>query len=212
MAPSDAWLTRQNAALKLRAHGVTLDVSQGRVRLRATMPPQPGAPPGAPPKQQRISTGLSYPAQATEALQMAELLGSALERHRLGIEPFDWTPWLPKKRGRPKGTAREAPQVEGITGLEAIRTTRQWWEQQRRRGPSAEDSWRVDYEAPLTPLLKISPLEPSHLVALVEVSPPGSRSRRRASQAAATVARALDWPAALISELRELGKLWATGV
>lgn len=206
MAPSDAWLTRQNAALKLRAHGVTLDVSQGRIRLRATMPPPPSAPPGTPPKQQRISTGLSYPDQATEALQMAELLGSALERHRLGIEPFDWTPWLPKKRGRPKGTARETPQVEGITGREAIRTTRQWWEQQRRRGPSAEDSWRVDYEAPLTPLIRISPLEPSHLVALVEVSPPGSRSRRRASQAAATVARALDWPAALVTELRELGK------
>ena len=206
VAPSDAWLTRQNAALKLRAHGVTLDVSQGRVRLRATMPPPPSAPPGTPPKQQRISTGLSYPDQATEALQMAELLGSALERHRLGIEPFDWAPWLPKKRGRPKGTARETPLVEGITGREAIRTTRQWWEQQRRRGPSAEDSWRVDYEAPLTPLLRISPLEPSHLVALVEVSPPGSRSRRRASQAAATVARALDWPAALVTELRELGK------
>lgn len=206
MAPSDAWLARQNAALKLRAHGVTLDVSQGRVRLRATMPPPPSAPPGTPPKQQRISTGLSYPDKATEALQMAELLGSALERHRLGIESFNWTPWLPKKRGRPKAAARSSPQLDGITGREAIRTTYEWWEQQRRRGPSAVDSWRVDYEAPLAPLLEICPLEPAHLLALVEATPAGSRSRRRASQAAATVARALDWPAALVSQLRELGK------
>ena len=206
MAPADAWLARQNAALKLRAHGVTLDVSQGRVRLRATMPPPPSAPPGTPPKQQRISTGLSDPDQATEALQLAELLGSALERHRLGIESFNWTPWLPKKRGRPKAAARSSPQLDGITGREAIRTTHEWWEQQRRRGPSAVDSWRVDYEAPLAPLLEICPLEPAHLLALVEATPAGSRSRRRASQAAATVARALDWPAALVSQLRELGK------
>ena len=86
MAPADARLARQNAALKLRAHGVALDVSQGRVRLRATMPPPPSVPPGTAPKQQRISTSLSDPDQATEALQLAELLGSALERHRLGIE------------------------------------------------------------------------------------------------------------------------------
>jgi len=206
VAPSDAWLNRQNAALKLRAHGVTLDVSQGRVRLRATMPPPPTAPPGTLPKQQRISTGLTYPDQATEALQMAELLGSALERHRLGIEPFNWAPWLPKKRGRPKVVVHSGSQPDGIRGREAIRATHEWWEQQRRRGPSADDSWRVDYEAPLAPLLEICLLEPAHLVALVEATPAGSRSRRRASQAAATVARALDWPSALVSQLRELGK------
>ncbi|MFM8260128.1 MAG: integrase [Vulcanococcus sp.] len=206
MAPPDAWLARQNAALKLRAHGVTLDVSQGRVRLRATMPPPPSASPGTPPKQQRISTGLSYPDQATEALQMAELLGSALERHRLGIEPFDWNPWLPKKRGRPKAVVHPSPELDGITGREAIRTTRAWWEQQRRRGPSADDSWKVDYDAPLAPLQAIKKLEAGHLVALVEATTAGSRSRRRASQAAATVARALDWPEELVSQLRELGK------
>ncbi len=58
----------------------------------------------------------------------------------------------------------------------------------------------------MAPLLEICPLEPAHLLALVEATPAGSRSRRRVSQAAATVARALDWPAALVSQLRELGK------
>jgi integrase len=202
--PSDPWLSRQNAALKLKGHGVTLDVAGGRVRLRATMPPRPTDPLGAEPKQYRISTGLAYPDQATESLQLAEQLGNARERHRLGLEAFNWTPWLPK--GRQRKQAQQDEQPEGVSGLQAVRLTRQWWGKQRRRGPSAEDSWKVDYDAPLAPLLEISSLRPEHLVALVEATPSGSRSRRRASQAAATVARALDWPEVLVSQLRELGK------
>jgi len=202
--PSDPWLIRQNTALKLKGHGVTLDVAGGRVRLRATMPPRPADPPGSEPRQHRISTGLAYPDQASESLQLAEQLGNALERHRLGLEPFDWTPWLPK--GRQRKPASVAEQQEGISGRQAIRITREWWGKQRRRGPSAEDSWKVDYEAPLAQLQDISLLLPEHLVALVEVTASGSRSRRRASQAAATVARALDWSDELVSQLRELGK------
>ncbi|WP_457767708.1 hypothetical protein [Cyanobium sp. ULC084] len=87
-----------------------------------------------------------------------------------------------------------------------IRLTREWWGRQRRRGPSEEDSWMVDYQAPLAPLLEINPLQPGHLLALVEAAAPCTRSRRRASQAAATVARAIDWPDELVSRLRELGK------
>ncbi len=204
MPPSDPWLARQNAALKLKGHGVTLDVAGGRVRLRATMPPRPTDPPGAEARQHRISTGLAYPDQATESLQLAEQLGNALERHRLGLEAFDWTPWLPK--GRQRKPAAVPGQPEGISGRKAIRTTHQWWRKQRRRGPSADDSWKVDYDAPLMPLQEISHLLPDHLVALVEATPSGSRSRRRASQAAATVARALAWSDELVSQLRELGK------
>jgi len=202
--PSDPWLSRQNAALKLKGHGVTLDVAGGRVRLRATMPPRPSDPPGSEPKQHRISTGLAYPDQASQSLLLAEQLGNALERHRLGLEPFDWTPWLPKGRQRKPEAAAEQP--EGLSGGQVIRITRGWWGRQRRRGPSSEDSWKVDYEAPLAPLKGISSLLPEHLVALVEATPSGSRSRRRASQAAATVARALDWSEQLVSQLRELGK------
>jgi integrase len=113
-------------------------------------------------------------------------------------------PWLPKGRQRKQDQPAEQP--EGVSGLQAVRLTRKWWGKQRRRGPSAEDSWKVDYDAPLAPLLDISFLRPEHLVALVEATPSGSRSRRRASQAAATVARALDWPEVLVSQLRELGK------
>jgi len=204
--PSDPWLSRQNAALKLKGHGVTLDVSGGRVRLRATMPPRPKDPLGAEPKQHRISTGLAYPDQASESLQLAEQLGNALERHRLGQEVFDWEPWLPKGRPGKQPHQAEQKEEEGLSGPQAVRLTYTWWSQQRRRGPSADDSWKVDYEAPLAPLLGISPLQPQHLLALVEAAPSGSRSRRRASQAAATVARALDWSDELVSQVRELGK------
>ncbi len=206
MPPSDPWLNRQNAALKLKGHGVTLDVVGARVRLRATMPPRPTDPLGTGLRQHRISTGLAYPDQASEALQLAEQLGNALERHRLGAETFDWTPWLPKGRQRQAPQSEATEESQGVSGRQAIRLTHGWWGKQRRRGPSADDSWKVDYEAPLAPLTAISNLEPAHLVALVEATTAGSRSRRRASQAAATVARALDWPEELVSQLRELGK------
>ena len=206
MPPSDPWLSRQNAALKLKGHGVTLDVVGARVRLRATMPPRPTDPLGTGLRQHRISTGLAYPDQASEALQLAEQLGNALERHRLGAETFDWIPWLPKGRQRQDPQSEATEESQGVSGRQAIRLTRGWWGKQRRRGPSADDSWKVDYEAPLAPLIAISNLEPAHLVAVVEATTAGSRSRRRASQAAATVARALDWPEELVSQLRELGK------
>ncbi len=160
MPASDPWLIRQNTALKLKGYGVSLDVVVGRVRMRATMPPRPIDPPGSDPKQYRISTGLAYPDQASESLQ----------RHRLGPEPFDWTPWLPKGRERKKPQQTEQP--DGVSARQAVRLTRQWWGKQRRRGRSAEDIWKVDYDAPLAPLLDISPLLPEHLVALVEATHP----------------------------------------
>ena len=68
MPPSDPRLSRQNAPLKLKGHGVTLDVVGARVRLVATMPPRPTDSLGTGLRQHRISTGLAYPDQASEAL------------------------------------------------------------------------------------------------------------------------------------------------
>jgi len=202
---SDPWLTRQNAALKLKGHGVTLDVAGSRVRLRATMPPRPTDPSGSEPKQHRISTGLGYPDQASEALQMAERLGNALERHRVGMESFDWSPWL--SMGRKKGLpASQSEQASTVSGTGAINLTYQWWRKQRKRGPSADDSWKVDYQDPLAPLVGIEDLCPDHLVTLVQTSQAESRTRRRVSQATATLARALEWPDPLVTQLREMGR------
>ncbi len=205
MPASDPWLIRQNAALKLKGHGVALDLAGRRIRLRATLPPKPNDSPGAERGQQRISTGLAYPDQANEALQLAEKLGNALERHRVGMEVFDWTPWL--SLGRKKGVAAAQPdQGTAVSGTGAIRLTHQWWRKQRKRGPSAEDSWKVDYQDPLAPLMGIEDLHPDHLLALVETAEAASRTRRRVSQATASVARALGWPEPLVSQLRDMGK------
>jgi hypothetical protein len=46
--------------------------------------------------------------------------GVGARRHRLGVETFAWTPWLPKGRWRP------APQPESSQELQAIRRTREW--------------------------------------------------------------------------------------
>jgi hypothetical protein len=71
------------------------------------MPALPANPPGSPSKQRRISTGLKYPDEAAKDLRLAEQLGPALERHRAGIDPFDWSPWLAIGR-----QTKELPQSE----------------------------------------------------------------------------------------------------
>lgn len=202
-AASAPWLRRQNDALKLRGLAVTLELTGSRLRLRASMPPRPGDAPDTPWKQHRISTGLEYPGKASQAVELAETLGRALERARLGMEAFDWGPW--EGMGRRRGSG-QADRADGLSGTVALSLTRQWWENRGSRGRSAEDSWEVDYRQPLAPLLPIADLQPSHLQALVEACAPSSRSRLRAGRAAATVAQALGWGDELVAELRQRGK------
>lgn len=117
------------------------------------------------------------------------MLGRALERARLD-EPFDWGPWDSMGRGR---RAASSAAADGISGQQAIRMTRQWWEAQRRRGPSAEATWEVDYRQPLAPLVQVPELEASHLLALVDSAQPATRSRLRAARTAIALIRALGW-------------------
>lgn|GEM_PF-1520936 len=205
MPASDPWLSRQNEALKLRGLAVSLELAGSRVRLRASMPPKPADPPGSPWRQQRISTGLEYPARASEAVELAETLGRSLERSRLGLETFDWAPWDLMGRQR-RQVAASARSVDAISGSAALSLTRKWWEARGRRGRSAEDSWEVDFRQPLSPLRDIQDLQPSHLVALVDACVPSSRTRLRAGRAAASMAQALGWSPELVTDLRQRGK------
>lgn len=149
-----------------------------RVRLRATLPPKPTDPPGSEAKQHRISTGLVYPDQASEALLLEEKLGNALVRHRVGLDLFDWSPWL--SLGRKRGvSASQGGECTAVSGTGAIRQAHQWWLKQRHRGQSADESWKVDYQAPLSPLVGIEALSAEHLVALVETTETASRSSHR---------------------------------
>lgn len=199
MPPADPWLKRQNAALKLRGHGVSIDVAGSKIRLRATLPPKPDAPADTPAHQQRISTGLSYPDQAAEGVRLAEALGNALERHRVGLEPFDWAPWLNRRRlisGR----------AEGISGEDALKRTMEWWFSQRRRSSSSDHTWLCCYEAYLRPLRGLPTVTPGHLETLVKGITPGTRSRKMAGIATVAMAQALGWPQDLIARLRESAK------
>ena len=199
----DSWLERQNRALRDRGHKVSLDLHQGMVRLRATLPPKPSEPAASPWKQRRISTGLRYPDQASEAVTQAEQLGAAIERTLRTKEPFDWSPWLKNRTERKRTPIGSTP---AISGIDAIRQTETWWNQQRKRSDSASTTWDVDYARPLRPLLQIPDLQPEHLIHLVSATELGTRSRRRSSQAAATVAKALGFSAEIQQQIRTLGK------
>jgi integrase len=200
----DPWLLRQNQALKLRGLAVTLELVGAKLRLRASMPPKPGEPPGEW-IQRRISTGLNDPARASEAVELAEKLGRALERDRTGLEPFDWTPWE-RMGGRQRRSSLQASGSVGVSGAAALSATRRLWQSKGSRGRSAEESWDVDYRQPLAGLVGIADLQPSHLLALVDACKPSSRSRLRAGRTAALTAHALGWDDDLVSELRERGK------
>jgi integrase len=199
----DGWLERQNRALRDRGYRVSLDLHQGMVRLRATLPPKPSEPAASPWKQGRISTGLRYPDQASEAVTQAEKLGAAIERTHRTKESFDWSPWESSRTG---GQRSAIGTSVGISGVEAIRQAELWWGQQRRRTASEPDTWQVDYAAPLRPLLSIPDLQPEHLIALAASKEVGSKTRLRTSRAAALVARALGLSADIQQQIRDLGK------
>ena len=198
-----AWLERQNRALRDRGYRVSLDLHQCMVRLRATLPPKPPEPQSSPWKQRRISTGLRYPEQASEAVKQAEQLGAAIERTLRTKEPFDWGPW-----GRPARGSERLMQGGNavITGVDAVRQTELWWSQQRKRGVSSATTWEVDYARPLRPLLLIADFQPEHPNQLVAATELGSKSRQRCSRAAATVAKALGMSADIQQQIRELGR------
>lgn len=205
MPASDPWLRRQNEALKLRGLAVTLELAGSRLRLRASMPPKPGDAPGSAWRQHRISTGLEYPGCASQAVELAETLGRALERDRTGLETFDWSPWE-QMGGTRRRTSRQPAEGGTVSGAAALSATRQLWESRGTRGRSAEDSWDVDYRQPLAAIKDIPSLQPAHLLALVEACSPGSRSRLRAGRAAALTAKALGWGEELEAELRQKAK------
>lgn len=199
----DAWLGRQNRALRDRGYRVSLDLHEGMVRLRATLPPRSSEPTGTLWKQRRISTGLQYPEQASEAVNQAEKLGADIEKVIRTQQPFDWSPWeRPSRGGRRISIGSKAV----ISGMDAVRQTELWWTKQRKRSVSAPTTWDVDYDRPLRPLLLIADLQQEDLVHLVSATELGSKTRQRCSRAAATVAKVLGLSTDFQQEIRSLGK------
>ena len=196
MASRDPYLARINKALRALGSTVSLEVSPSgaRLRLRATLPSPDGDW-----KQRRVTTAFSYPSGVDQARQLAEKLGKDLELHRLGLETFPFERWLETQK--PPGT-----DLQGISGREALRRTEIWWQKRRKRGPSADVSWKTTYAMPLKVLLDQSAVSVETLCAVVESKPAGSCSRRRAALAVTAVAQALDLGADAVQKLRTIGK------
>jgi integrase len=199
----DGWLDRQNRALRDRGYRVSLDLHQGMVRLRATLPPKSSEPTGTQWKQRRISTGLQYPDQASEAVNQAEKLGADIEKATRTQQPFDWSPWERPSRGGRRIPGGSKPVISGV---DAVRQMELWWVKQRKRSVSSPTTWDVDYARPLRPLLLIADLQPEDLVHLVSATELGSKTRQRCSRAAATVAKVLGLSTDFQQEIRSLGK------
>ena len=197
MAPKDPYLARVNRALKDLGYGVALELAPSgkRIRLRATLPFESGLW-----AQRRVSTHCSYPSDVEQARKLAEELGRDIELHRRGLESFQMERWC----APPSATGDVAG--EAVSGLEALRSTENWWRKQRKRGGSADVSWKTDYAAPLKPLLDQPAVDLRVLTALVESKEVGSRSRRRASIAAVAVARAIALGPEAVQGLKALGK------
>jgi hypothetical protein len=197
MPVKDPYLGRINRALKELGYAVALEVvpSGQRLRLRGTLPCPDGSW-----KRQRISTALPYPLGIDQARKLAEKLGHDLQLFRMGLQAFPFEQWF----------GDSTPAVEGsnssVSGTAALRSTENWWRKQRKRGGSADVSWKTDYAAPLKPLLDQPAVDLRVLTALVESKEVGSRSRRRASIAAVAVARAIELGPEAVQGLKDLGK------
>jgi integrase len=117
----------------------------------------------------------------------------------MGLEPFPFDRWL-------QPNPDPAASLGGISGIEAFRRTEKWWREKRKRGPSAEISWKTTYADPLKPLLDQPVVSIEVLRAIVESKPAGSCSRRRASIAVTAVAQAINLGQDAVQQLRDLGK------
>jgi hypothetical protein len=172
----DGWLERQNRALRDRGYKVSLDLHQGMVRLRATLPPKPSEPAGTDWKQRRISTGLRYPDQASEAVTQAEKLGAAIEKDTRTQQPFDWSPWERPSRGSKRTPVGTKPVISGV---DAFRQTELWWVQQRKRSVSCTHHLGCGLRQTLASSAgQIPDLQPEHLIHLVSATELGSKTRR----------------------------------
>jgi len=203
MAAKDAWLKRQNEGLRKLGYPVSLEVEGSRIRLRAMMPPKPLI--SGPRCQQRISTGLLYPQQAAEALELARKLGTELVKDQLGEDKFRWDAW--ERKGKEERSIAVNKQLSiKVSGTEAITIAREWWQKQRARSESADATWQKDYLSPLRRLQGVHGVDENVLADLIEVTAPGTKTRKRTAMAAAAVARALGYEEATIRRLKDAGK------
>lgn len=161
-------LRQVNGRLKASSVKVRVEQAGDRLRLRATLPPRPGSS-RAEPHQQRISLGLpANPAGLRQAEKEARLVGA-----QLAAREFNWGRWCHGDTGDTWacGAAIEAFAAQYLAA-----------------GGSPE-TWDGDYKKALKNLPPEAPLTGEVLQTMVIRTKENTRTRVRATTAAAALAR-----------------------
>lgn len=162
-------LRQVNGRLKASKTGVAVEQHGGVLRLRATLPPKPGAK-QTEAHQQRVSLGLpANPDGLRRAEKEARLLGA-----QLAAREFDWARWGHAPPAVPTWDCGAAVEAFHAAYLAA---------------GGNEDTWGGDYDKPLRKLPQGAVLGPEVLRQLVEGTEPNSRSRVRFCVAAGALAK-----------------------
>ncbi|PZO45643.1 MAG: integrase [Shackletoniella antarctica] len=162
-------LRQVNGRLKASKVGVVVEQAGEKLRLRATLPPKPGAK-QTEPSQQRVSLGLpANPDGLRRAEKEARLLGA-----QLAAREFDWARW--------GHVAPSGPVWVCGAAIEAF-------EAHYMAAGGTVDTWVGDYYKPLRKLPPGAVVTAALLQQLVESTTPHSRSRVRACVAAGALAK-----------------------
>jgi hypothetical protein len=175
----DSRINQANGRLKSARVGVAIERKGGKLRLRATLPPRPGAFQSSP-YQQRLTLSI---AASVEGVKQAEAkareIGSLLTQDK-----FDWTPYV-------KNDLQVQPQNCG----EWVTQFEQQYFQRRKRTHQTETTWKGDYLYVFKVLPKDQALTPQLIDRLIRTVEPDTKQRQRYCMALGALAKlaALDY-------------------
>lgn len=169
----DGRINQANGRLRAARVGVAIERHGGKLRLRATLPPRPGAT-QTKPHQQRLAIGA---AASVDGLKVAEAkareIGALLTQ-----EKFDWTPYV-------FFDIQPQPQTCG----EWVSQFEQRYFEQRRRNNKTETTWQGDYWAVFKCLPSEQVLTPQLLDRTIKTTEPDSKTRQRYCMALGALAK-----------------------
>jgi hypothetical protein len=169
----DGRINQANGRLKAARVGVAIERNGGKLRLRATLPPRPGAVQTSP-HQQRLTLSI---AASVEGVKQAEAkareVGALLTQDK-----FNWIPYI-------KNDIQAQPQTcgEWVSQFE-----RQYFEQ-RKRTHKTETTWQGDYLAVFKTLPKDQALTPQLLDRIIRAVEPDTKKRQRYCMALGALAK-----------------------
>jgi integrase len=159
----DGRIAQANGRLKAGCVGVAIGRRGGKLWLRATLPPRPGAAQSVP-HQQRLTLSL---AASVEGVKQAE--AKAREIGALLIQDkFDWTPYV-------KNDVQAQPQNCG----EWVERFEKQYFQQRQRTYQTETTWKGDYLSVFKNLPQDQALTPQLVDRIIKTTTPDTKQRHR---------------------------------